>query len=241
MTVSIAVTNRPSTLTPKNVPRIAKIPRTTITSWSSATSAVTPNFTSRKRSVIQIRMPNEPMRMRTTASWIRSELTTAPIELSFACSAIGPNWATSARAMSPSSPVVGTSAADPGMGAADGLGTGVVLGAGDGVGAALGAGVGSADGPGDAPDAAGAADGEGPAVAAPLASALPLGAAVPVGTGVGVGSSRRSRPVRRMSKKPRPVRVTVTSSWPIPARAVRTSSAATFGFSNRIDHSVPPV
>ena len=29
------------------------MPTTTITSWSSATSAVTPNFTSRKRNVIQ--------------------------------------------------------------------------------------------------------------------------------------------------------------------------------------------
>ena len=49
MTVSIAVTKSPSTWTLKSVPRIAKIPSTTITSWSSATSAVTPNFTSRNR------------------------------------------------------------------------------------------------------------------------------------------------------------------------------------------------
>ena len=40
MTVSIAVTNSASISTPKNVPRIAKTPTTTMTSWSSATSAV---------------------------------------------------------------------------------------------------------------------------------------------------------------------------------------------------------
>jgi hypothetical protein len=38
MTVSIAVTNRPSILTPEDVPSRAKMPTTTITSWSSATS-----------------------------------------------------------------------------------------------------------------------------------------------------------------------------------------------------------
>ena len=44
MTVSIAVTNRASISTRKNVPRMAKMPTTTMTSCSSATSAVTPNF-----------------------------------------------------------------------------------------------------------------------------------------------------------------------------------------------------
>src|SRR3972149_4895227 len=45
MTVSIAVTNRPSISTLKSVPRIAKKPRTTMTSWKRATSAGTPIFT----------------------------------------------------------------------------------------------------------------------------------------------------------------------------------------------------
>ena len=49
MTVSIAVTNRPSIWRPKNVPRIANTPTTTRTSCSSATSAVTPILKSRKR------------------------------------------------------------------------------------------------------------------------------------------------------------------------------------------------
>ena len=57
-------------------PRIAKTPTTTMTSWSSATSAVTPNFTSRKRYVIQSRIPIEPTRMSTSAWLMRSELTT---------------------------------------------------------------------------------------------------------------------------------------------------------------------
>ncbi len=49
ITVSIAVTNRASISTLRNVPRIANMPTTTITSWTSETSAVTPNLTSRKR------------------------------------------------------------------------------------------------------------------------------------------------------------------------------------------------
>ena len=49
MTVSIAVTNRPSICMPANVPRIANTPTTTSTSWSSATRAVVPIRKSRKR------------------------------------------------------------------------------------------------------------------------------------------------------------------------------------------------
>ena len=49
MTVSIAVTNSASIWTPANVPRSAKTPTTTSTSWSSETSAVTPNLMSRNR------------------------------------------------------------------------------------------------------------------------------------------------------------------------------------------------
>ena len=55
------------------------MPTTTITSWSSDTRAVTPNFTSRNRYVIQARIPSDPTTMRTSASRSRSELTTAPI------------------------------------------------------------------------------------------------------------------------------------------------------------------
>ena len=134
--------------------------------------------------MIQTRMPSEPTRIRTTACWIRSELTTAPIELSLACSAIGPNLRLRApRAMSPSSPGRRDLGRRPGDRAADALGTGVADGAGDGVGPAVGAEVGSADGPGDAPEAAGATEPDGAAVAAPLAPGLPLGAVVPVGGG----------------------------------------------------------
>ena len=69
------------------------MPTTTMTSWSSATSAVTPNFTSRKRSVIQPMIPSEPTRIRMTACWMRSELTTGADRSSgCACSAIGPNF-----------------------------------------------------------------------------------------------------------------------------------------------------
>ena len=49
MTVSIAVTNRLSIWSPTKVPRIAKAPTTTRTSWRSAISAVTPIRKSRKR------------------------------------------------------------------------------------------------------------------------------------------------------------------------------------------------
>ena len=45
------------------------MPTTTMTSWSSATSAATPNFTSRKRNVIQSRIPSEPTRIRVSA-WL---------------------------------------------------------------------------------------------------------------------------------------------------------------------------
>ena len=160
-------------------------------------------------------MPSEPKKIRTTACWIRSELTTAPIELSLACSAIGPNSATRPRAMSPISPVVGTSPADPGIGCRRGA-----RGRRGGRGRGRRRG-GRWRGRGRdrrsratrrRPRGATVRRRDGAAVAAPLAPGLPLGAVVPVGAGV--GSSRRSRPVRRMSKKPRPVRVTVTSSWP---------------------------
>ena len=63
MIVSIAVTNRLSIWTLNSVPRIAKMPTTTMTSWSSEIRAVTPIFTSRKRYVIQSTIPIAPNRM----------------------------------------------------------------------------------------------------------------------------------------------------------------------------------
>src|SRR5436190_4638890 len=128
MTVSIAVTNSASTSTPKSVPRIANVPTTTITSWSRATSAETPNFTSWKRNVIQIRIPNEPTRMRVNAWPMRSALTTGPTVVSWCWPSIGPNFACSATATSPSLPIVGMPGPE---GLGDGVGTGDAEGDGD--------------------------------------------------------------------------------------------------------------
>src|SRR5215204_5084369 len=158
MTVSIAVTNRASISTWKNVPRIANAPTTTTTSCSSDASAVTPNFTSRKRYVIQPTMASEPTTMRINAWRSRSELTTAPMVVRLACDSIGPSSAWSAVTISPSFPSVGsrvlpTGAADgAGEGEADAPaeaeadGTGVGEGAGDADAAADTPGEGDADG-----------------------------------------------------------------------------------------------
>src|SRR3954463_2320363 len=138
ITVSIAVTNRASIATRKNVPRIAKIPTTTITSWTSATSAVTPNFTSWKRYVIQSRIPTDPTRMRISAWLIRSAETTGPIVVSDACSAIGPRADSSALTISAPLPEVGSSVLPVGVdGAADPAGAPDPAGRVDPLGAAL--------------------------------------------------------------------------------------------------------
>ena len=50
------------------------MPTTTMTSWSRATSAVAPNLTSRKRKVIQGRIPIEPRIMSRNACWMSSWL-----------------------------------------------------------------------------------------------------------------------------------------------------------------------
>src|SRR5258706_11677034 len=175
MTVSMAVTNRPSTWTSNSVPRIANTPSTTITSWSRATSAVTPNFTSRKRTVIQPRIPSDPTRMRTIAWLIRSALTTAPIELRLACSK-SPNFACRAFAITPRSPSLGIWVL---------LTTGATVGDGAGlaVGATLGAAVGDADGAGLA---VGADDGD--------AGAFGAGGDVAVGATVGVAAGDAVEP-----------------------------------------------
>src|SRR3954447_6869605 len=155
MTVSIAVTNRPSIWMPAKVPRIANTPMTTMTSWNSATSAVTPNLTSRNRRVIQPRIPRDPTKMRITACWIRSELTIAPIEERLACSAIGPKRDSRPDTIGASAPVRGISVLLPAPGAplADGDAPG--LAAGVAAGAAVGLGLGLAP----APDAPGLPDG----------------------------------------------------------------------------------
>src|SRR4051794_31749804 len=145
MTVSIAVTNRASISTRKNVPRIAKIPTTTITSWTSATRAVTPNFTSWNRYVIQSRIPIDPTRIRISAWLIRSADTTGPIVVSEACSAMGPSRAWSARTISPPLPSVGSWVFPV---AADGLAEGELEAAAEPLGAGL-------------PDAAADADADG--------------------------------------------------------------------------------
>src|SRR6478672_1628533 len=108
MTVSIAVTNRASISIRKIVPSIAKMPTTTMTSWARATSAVTPNFTSWNRYVIQARMPTEPTRIRIRAWLMRSAETTAPMDVKDACSEIGPKAASRAFTIWPPRPSVGS-------------------------------------------------------------------------------------------------------------------------------------
>src|SRR5438552_17612538 len=117
---------------------------------------------------------------------MRSALTTAPIELSLACSWIAPNFACSANAIWPISPCVGTVLAEPGnwVGPGTTVGTGVAEGAGVGDGVGAGVEVGAADGAGEAL-APGALEGPG----------LPLGPVVAVGAG---GISRRSSLLMRL-------------------------------------------
>src|SRR4051794_19184316 len=125
MTVSIAVTNRLSIWSPRNVPRIANAPTTTRTSWRSEISAQTPILKSRKRYVIQSRMPIDPNRIRVRACTMRSLETTAPTVDSDCCSVIGPRAASSANRTSPSLPCVGRT--PPDTGAADGEAPGAPL------------------------------------------------------------------------------------------------------------------
>src|SRR3954452_17253069 len=194
MTVSIAVTKRASISIRKIVPSIAKMPTTTITSWTSATSAVTPNFTSWNRYVIHNRIPIDPTRIRSRAWLTSSDETTAPIVVSVACSAIGPRAAWSALTISPPLPSVGSCVlpiAAGGVGEAEGeapapaepLGAALA----DGAGLADAEGAGGPDGAAD-PDSAGEPDAD--AAGPPLAPGLPEGASVGTGGGDGAASRR---------------------------------------------------
>src|SRR5450755_904451 len=160
ITVSIAVTNRASISTLKNVPRIAKVPTTTTTSWSRATSAVAPNFTSRKRNVIQARIPIDPRITSRTACWVSSWLMTGPTVVSVRCPSIGPSAACRAVAIAPNFPVVGR-AWLPGLG--DGLAP-------------------------TTPAPPGGADPDGAALAAPDDEAMGLGLGLGDALGLGVGA-----------------------------------------------------
>src|SRR6478672_8148451 len=167
-----------------------------MTSWTSATRAVTPNFTSRNRYVIHSRMPSAPTAIRTRAWFTRSALTTGPIVVSEPCEAIGPRAASSAVTISPSLPSVGRSVLPV---PADGEGEAPA----DAPGLAEAAGEGLAEGDADGeaagdPDALGDAGADGDAVADAEADAdgLPLAAALggTVGTGVGEAAGGR-RPI----------------------------------------------
>src|SRR5829696_5277120 len=151
MTVRTAVTNRLSIWTPNNVPRIANIPTTTMTSWIRETRAVTPIFTSRNRYVIQMRMPTDPNRISVSACATRSLETTAPTVESDRWDAMGPSSSSSASRISPSLPSAGR--APPLPGDADGTGAALAPADADASGLALG----EADAAGDA-DVAGEAD-----------------------------------------------------------------------------------
>src|SRR3954471_13961550 len=240
MTVSIAVTNSASISTWKKVPSTAKIPTTTMTSWTSATSAVTPNFTSRKRYVIQARIPNDPTTISRSAWLIRSLETTGPIVVRELCSAIGPKRACSAAATSPSLPLVGISVLPPpaaplGDGPADAEAPGLPEGAADGLGDA------AADGDAAA-ELDGAAEADGDAAPDPDGAAEPDGGGVIVGAAVAAGGGAAS-PIGMVliSRNPLAVRTTVESARPFWARTFLTSAAWTPGSANRMTHRVPPV
>src|SRR5215203_2731100 len=236
MTVSIAVTNRLSIWTLNSVPRIAKIPTTTMTSWSSEIRAVTPIFTSRKRYVIQSTIPIAPKAMRVSAWSTRSLETTAPTVDSDRCSAIVPSSSSSATRISPifpwvgswPPPVGGAEREAPGEAAADALGDGDASGDALASGLALATGLALAPGlalvPAEAEaDASGDADG------------------TMDGLGVGAGAAGRSRvSLVRISVKPSPLLVTMAST-PCASNTSWTCCGVTFSSSNRIDQTVPPV
>src|SRR3954454_5604245 len=205
MTVSIAVTNRASISTWRKVPTIAKKPTTTMTSWSSDTSAVTPNLTSRNREVIHSRIRSEPTRMRTSAWVMRSLLTTAPIVVRLRCSAIGPSSCWSAVATAPRVPCVGSWVLPETTGGVDGdaLGEGEppaaadALGAGDALGLALALALGA---------------GEPLAGGEPLGAVEPLAAGEPVGAADGTTSRKSAVRSVLISMTPDPVVTAVASS-----------------------------
>ena len=185
----------------ESVPSTANVPTTTITSWSRATRAETPNFTSWNRKVIQSRIPSAPTRISAKAWLIRSALTTGPTVVSWRWPSIGPNFAWSAVATSPSLPVIGTGGPDGlavGVGAAeaDGLGATDAEGEGeaDAEGVALGEGEADADGPAE-PDGVAEPDGGTDADGGEDADGEAEGDGddtSSVGTGVGVGGGVES-------------------------------------------------
>src|SRR5450759_200700 len=170
MIVSIAVTKSPSTSVLRNVPRIAKIPTTTITSWTIAASAVIPKRKSRKRNVIQARMPSDPMSTRRIACCVSSAPITGPTVVRLRCESIGPSAASSAVTSVPTSPDRVT---PPGMGVGDGEGLGLGDAAGDADAAAAAAAEAEAAGLGEVAGLAEAAAGD--ADAAPAAEAEAAG------------------------------------------------------------------
>src|SRR5579862_6874223 len=196
MTVSIAVTNRASISTLKKVPRMANVPTTTTTSWSRATRAVAPNFTSRKRNVIQARIPIEPRMTSRIACWVSSWLITGPTVVSVRCESIGPRAACSAVAISPNLPLVGRvwlPSTGAGLGLALGFGLDDAVaapadddGAGVGLGDALGAGLGEALGAGLG-EALGAGLGDALGAGLALEPGLPLAPAEAAGLAEGIG------------------------------------------------------
>src|SRR5450759_321751 len=203
MIVSIAVTKSPSTSVLRNVPRMAKIPTTTITSWMSATSAVIPKRKSRKRNVIQATMPSDPMSTRRIACCVSSAPITGPTVVRLRCESIGPSAASSAVTSVPTSPDRVT---PPGMGVGDGEGLGLGDAAGDADAAAaaeaeaagLAEAAAEADAAGDAEvaglaEVAGEAEAAGDAEVAGLAAVeapgLPDAAGEPLGAGVVAGPS----------------------------------------------------
>ncbi len=172
MTVRTAVTNRASIWTRKNVPRMANVPMSTSTSWTSATRAVAPNLTSWKRIVIQIRIPIEPRTMSRAACWVSSWLMTGPTVDSARWAAIGPSSFWSPVAIFPKAPVVGSCGPvvpAPIAGDADGLtdADGAGLPEADGLGAAEASGEADAPAPGEA-DAPAPGEADAPGDAAPL-------------------------------------------------------------------------
>src|SRR3990172_2909606 len=181
MTVSIAVTNSASTWRPKNVPPMAKMPTTTMTSWTSAAIAVMPIRKSAKRKVIQPRIPAEPRTIRSSACWASSALMIGPIDASWRTSSMGPNWRSRATRRAARRPSVGRPiglAEGDGDGDGEGLALAEVPALADALGLADGCGLGDADGPG-----VGVTDGAG--VGEALAPGEPLAPGDPDGRGLG--------------------------------------------------------
>ncbi len=243
MIVSIAVTKRPSISVPNRVPMIANAPTTTRTSWTSAASAVIPKRKSRKRKVIQSRIPIEPMITRMNACCVSSAEMTGPIVVSERCDSIGPSSASRAVARSPISPVRVTWPGGAGVGGVNDAGGRLSGALGPGVeatgvvaGLPLGEGSAEPDGAGDA-EASGLAEGPGLAEG----SADPDGSGLPAGGGDASGVSTKPIGFVRMRRKSSVVVWTTESPKSLAARTAFTCSGVTSRSSKRISHFVPPV